>query len=106
MTLTTTRPLTAEDAQRIRDAVTRSFDAARGDVDDAIGAALASAHDAWDLEDLRSSEMDRLDSLVDTRRRELVERILAELQEAAIAAALTFAEEHPGAPRATTADVA
>jgi hypothetical protein len=58
------------------------------------------AEHAYDLEDLRDSELARYDELTYQAVTAIEERVTREVIEAIVGAALTFAAEHPDAPRA------
>jgi hypothetical protein len=60
--------------------------------------------DTW--ADLRPSEVERLDQLLTDARARAAERAEAVILEELVAAALTFADEHPDAPRAAREAVA
>ena len=66
---------------------------------DAFNAGLADA--VFDVEDLRKSELDRLDELTSQAITALRRETEAALIEVYVQAAITFAAEHRDAPRAT-----
>jgi hypothetical protein len=55
----------------------------------------------YDLDDLRESEIDRLDELVVDAIRPIRDDARRRINEAVVAATLQFGREHPDAPRAT-----
>ena len=67
---------------------------------DAWGAFAAKVDELYDTEDLRNSERDDLDALVEFAVDPIFERVHAELTDALVSAVLTFVAKHPDAPRA------
>jgi hypothetical protein len=71
-----------------------------GKFSDGVGATMLLLDGLFDLEDLRESEIARLDALADLAVRSIRDDARRRINEALVAAALTFAAEHPDAPRA------
>ena len=67
---------------------------------DAIGAAIGVVDAIWDVANFRPSEEARFDALLSAAVTAVQHEAETKLLEAVIAALVTFAAEHPAAPRA------
>lgn len=68
---------------------------------DGIGRCASLADGLYDMDDLRQSEIDRLNALTFEAIDPIRQETRRQINEALVAAALAFAAEHPDAPRAT-----
>jgi hypothetical protein len=69
--------------------------------EDAFTYCTSLADGLYDLDDLRESEVDRLNELTFAAVDPIRDDARLRINEALVSAALTFAAEHPDAPRAT-----
>lgn len=99
MTATVT---TAPTEEEIRAAIAREWRTSIDlDFSDAFTRCMTLADGMYDLEDLRESEVDRLNELTYAAVDPIRADARRQINEALVSAALTFAAEHPDAPRAT-----
>jgi hypothetical protein len=68
---------------------------------DGLGVCQTLVDGLYDLDDLRESEVDRLNELTFAAVDPIRDDARLRINEALVSAALTFAAEHPDAPRAT-----
>ncbi len=73
---------------------------------DGIGATQCLLDGLYDFDDMRESEVDRLNELTFAAMAPIRDRARREINEALVVAALAFAAEHPDAPRARPEPVA
>ena len=90
--------------EEIRAAFGRAWRYADGACGWSDGWSMASgiATEPYDLEEMRPSELERLDELVGEAVRPIREAAGRQLIDAVVGAVLTFAREHPEAPRRRT----
>ena len=99
--------MSAPTEEEIRAAIAREWGARRPNppsveiqFSDGIGACMLLLDGIFDTEDFRVSELARLDELLDLAVNPIRDECRRQVNEALVSAALTFAAEHPDAPRA------